>query len=96
MSSSTIKEEVRRLIDRLPEDAAWEDIQYDDYIRKAIEAGLKDSCEGRAVSLADADSAWGRRDCSLDRSLLRSWGGWETLRWRFASRGENPMRSSKG
>ena len=54
MSSSTIKEEARRLVERLPEDATWEDLQYEIYVRQAIEAGLKDSREGRTVPLDEA------------------------------------------
>jgi hypothetical protein len=47
----TIKEEARKLIDLLPEDVTWEDIQYEVYVRQAIQAGLEDSREGRTVSL---------------------------------------------
>jgi hypothetical protein len=56
MASSTIKEEARRLVDRLPEDATWEDLQYEIYVRQAIDAGLKDSNEGRTVPLDEARS----------------------------------------
>jgi predicted transcriptional regulator len=59
MSSSTVKAEARRLVDRLPEDATWEDIQHEVYVRKAIEAGLKDSREGRTVTLAEARRHFG-------------------------------------
>jgi hypothetical protein len=59
MSTTTVKEEARRLVDRLPEDATWEDIQYEVYVRQAIETGLKDSREGRTVSLADARRRFG-------------------------------------
>jgi predicted transcriptional regulator len=54
MSSSTFKEEARRLVERLPEDATWEDLQYEIYVRQAIEAGLQDSREGRTVPLDEA------------------------------------------
>jgi predicted transcriptional regulator len=59
MSSSTVKEEVRRLAERLPDDATWEDLQYQIYVRQAIEAGLKDSREGRTVPLAEARRRFG-------------------------------------
>jgi hypothetical protein len=59
MSCSTIKEEARRLIDRLPDDATWEGIQYEVYVRQAVEAGLKNSREGRSVPL---DKARRRRE----------------------------------
>jgi predicted transcriptional regulator len=54
MSNTSVKEEARRLVERLPEDATWEDIQYEVYVRQAIEAGLKDSREGRTIPLAEA------------------------------------------
>jgi len=34
------KEEVRRLLDALPEETSYEDIQYHIYVRQAIERGL--------------------------------------------------------
>ena len=61
MSNSTVKEEARRLIERLPDDVTWEDLQYEIYVRQAIEAGLKDSEEGRIVPLQEA-----RRQFGLD------------------------------
>ena len=54
MSSSTIKEEARQLVERLPEDATWEDLQYEISVRQAIKAGLKDSREERTVPLGEA------------------------------------------
>lgn len=59
MSSSSVKEEARRLVERLAEDATWEDIQYEVYVRQSIEAGLKDSREGRMVPLAEARQRFG-------------------------------------
>ncbi len=54
MSTSNVKKEAFRLVERLPEDATWEDIQHGIYVRQAIEAGLTDSREGRTVPLAEA------------------------------------------
>ncbi len=51
MTTATVKDEARRLVDRLPDDATWEDLQYQIYFRQAVEAGLKDSQEGRIVPL---------------------------------------------
>jgi hypothetical protein len=59
MTTSSMKEEARRLVERLPEDATWEDLQYEIYVRQAIEAGLKDSREGRTVPLAEARQRFG-------------------------------------
>jgi len=38
----TAKEEVRRILEALPEDATLEDIQYRIYVRQAIASGLRD------------------------------------------------------
>jgi predicted transcriptional regulator len=47
---STAKEEVRKLLDQLPDDSSLEDIQYHIYVREKIERGLKDVREGRVLS----------------------------------------------
>ncbi len=60
MPNATIKDDVRRLIDTLPDEATWEDLQYQIYFRQAVEAGLKDSREGRVVPLGEARRQFGR------------------------------------
>jgi len=52
-STVSIKAEARRLVEQLPEDASWEDLQYQIYVRQSIEAGLKDCQEGRTVPVAE-------------------------------------------
>jgi predicted transcriptional regulator len=59
MTQTTIKEEAHRLVERLPEDATWEDLQYEIYFRQAVEAGLKDSREGRTVPIEEARRRFG-------------------------------------
>jgi predicted transcriptional regulator len=51
MSPSTVREEAHRLVDQLPDDATWEDLLYQIYIRQTIEAGLEDCRAGRLVSV---------------------------------------------
>jgi len=46
----TAKDEVRHILDSLPEDATLEDIQYRIYVRQSIDAGLRDIAEGRTLS----------------------------------------------
>lgn len=43
------KEEARRLIEKLPEQATWDDIMYEFYVRKKLEVALKAADEGRVV-----------------------------------------------
>lgn len=38
---ATAKEEVRKLLDALPDDSSFEDIQYHIYVREKIECGRK-------------------------------------------------------
>jgi predicted transcriptional regulator len=52
---STAKEEVRKMLDQLPDDASFEDIQYHIYVREKIERGLKDIQEGRVISQEDVE-----------------------------------------
>lgn len=54
MFDSNLKEQTRRLVERFPDGATWEDLQYTIYFHQAIDAGLKDSHEGRTVSLDEA------------------------------------------
>lgn len=59
MPSTSVKDEARRLVERLPEDATWEDLHYQIYFRQAVESGLKDSREGRTVSHQEARGRFG-------------------------------------
>jgi len=51
----TVKEEVRRILDSLPDDATLEDIQYRIYVRQAITAGLRDVDQGRVISQEEVE-----------------------------------------
>ncbi len=57
----TVKDEVREMLDNLPDDISFEDIQYHIYVREKIEKGLKDVEEGRVISHEEAEkrmSGW--------------------------------------
>lgn len=43
-----VKDEARKLIDQLPEQATWDDIMYQLYIRKKIDKGLEAIKEGQS------------------------------------------------
>jgi predicted transcriptional regulator len=49
-----VKEEAKRLIEKLPDSATWDDIMYELYVKKKIAAGLKAAKEGRIVSHEEA------------------------------------------
>ena len=44
------KEEAKKLIDKLPDQATWDDIMYEFYVKKKLEVALKAADEGRVVS----------------------------------------------
>ena len=46
----TTKKQALQMIKKLPEKATWDDIMYEIYLRKKIEAGIKAADEGRVVS----------------------------------------------
>ncbi len=54
-----IKEEARRLLDRLPDDLPWDDLMHEIYVRKAIESGLSDSEAGRTTPVEDVRARFG-------------------------------------
>lgn len=45
-----LKDDVKQIIDNLPDDCSLEDIQYTLYVRKKIQQGQDDLAEGRIVS----------------------------------------------
>ena len=50
MSAAILREEAHRLVDQLPDDATWEDLMYQIYVRQSIDAGLEDCKAGRLIS----------------------------------------------
>ena len=56
----TAKEEVRRILDLLPDDATLEDIQYRIYVRQAIAAGLQDVDQGQVISQEEVERRMAR------------------------------------
>ena len=46
---ATPKQAAKDLIEHLPDQASWNDIMYELYVKQKIEAGLKSVAEGRTV-----------------------------------------------
>jgi predicted transcriptional regulator len=59
MASTNVKQEARRLVDNLPENATWDDLMYEIYVRQAIEAGLADSEAGRTLDVKEVRAKFG-------------------------------------
>ena len=61
MSAANLKEEAKRLIDKLPENMTWDDLMHEIYVRQSIEAGLADSATGKATDVAEVRAKFGLR-----------------------------------
>jgi predicted transcriptional regulator len=61
MEAEKVKDEARRLIERLPDNATWDDLMHEIYVRQAIEAGLEDSREGRMSNIEEVRARFGLR-----------------------------------
>jgi predicted transcriptional regulator len=51
----TAKEEVKKMLERIPDEASFEDIQYHIYVREKIERGLNDVKAGRVLSQEEVE-----------------------------------------
>lgn len=52
---ATVKDEIRRIIDALPENATWEDVQHSIYVRERIERGRREDAEGKVLDQDEAE-----------------------------------------
>jgi hypothetical protein len=46
----TVKEEIRSLLEELPDDVTYDEVQYHIYVREQIGKGLADLAAGRTIS----------------------------------------------
>ena len=53
------KDEAHKLIDRLPQNATWDDLMREIYVREVIEHGLADSNEGRTRDVKQVSAKYG-------------------------------------
>lgn len=49
----TAKDEIRELLENLPDDASLEDIQHHIYVRQKVQKGLEAAREGRTLTHAE-------------------------------------------
>ena len=59
MGASSIKEQARELVEKLPENSTWDDLMHEIYVRQAIEAGLADSRQGRTSDVEQVRRKFG-------------------------------------
>ena len=46
---ATTKEDIRKMLEALPDDATWEDVQHSIYIRERVERGRREADEGKIL-----------------------------------------------
>ena len=59
MQSEGIKKEAYRILEGLSEKATWNDLMDEIYIRQTIEAGIKDSDEGKTIDVKEVRKKFG-------------------------------------
>jgi predicted transcriptional regulator len=57
---TSAKEEVRRLLDTLPDDASLEDVQYAIYVRERIERGRREAADGKLIDHEEVERRMSR------------------------------------
>ena len=53
------KQEAKRLVDMMPDNATWDDLIHEIYVREAIERGLEDSKAGRTSDVREVRAKYG-------------------------------------
>jgi predicted transcriptional regulator len=46
---ATVKEQAKRLLERLPDEVSWDDLMYEIYVQKKIDMGLTAADTGRLI-----------------------------------------------
>lgn len=59
MQGTSRKDEVRRLVEAMPDDFEWEDLLYEVYVRQAVDRGLADADAGRVRSVSEVRKIFG-------------------------------------
>ena len=52
-SSMTVKQQAQRIVEQLSDDASWDDLLYEIYVRQTIAAGLKECKKGRTLPISE-------------------------------------------
>ena len=53
---ATAKEEILRMLETLPEDATWEDVQHSIYVRERIERGRREADQGKLLEQEEVEN----------------------------------------
>ncbi|HKN82762.1 MAG TPA: hypothetical protein VJW17_04980 [Pyrinomonadaceae bacterium] len=59
MSTTNIKDEARRVLEKSPDDLTWDELLHAIYVRQAIECGLEDSKAGKTMPVSEVREKFG-------------------------------------
>jgi hypothetical protein len=58
-TSTAVRDEARRIVDQLPDEATWDDLMYLIYVRQSIEAGIRDAEANRVETVGEVRRTFG-------------------------------------
>lgn len=50
MPTASVRDEAQKIVDQMADDATWDDLLYQIYVRQSVEAGLEDIRAGRLLT----------------------------------------------
>lgn len=53
------KDEAHQLVEKMPDNATWDDLIYEIYVREVIEEGLADSRAGKVLAVGEVRKKYG-------------------------------------
>ena len=56
---ANVKQQAHQLVEELPDNATWDDLMYEIYVRQAIETGIRDSDAGRTQDVKEVHARLG-------------------------------------
>ncbi len=59
MSNTMGKDQAHKIVDKMPENASWDDLIHEIYVREVIERGLADSKAGRTKDVREVREKYG-------------------------------------
>ena len=59
MPNTMTKDQAHMLVDKMPDNATWDDLMHEIYVRETIEQGLSDSKAGRTKDVREVRSKYG-------------------------------------
>lgn len=58
---SIVREEAKRLLDNFSDEASWDDVMYEMYVRKKIDEGLSAANAGKLIPHEDVKKRFARK-----------------------------------